>query len=127
MLSRDVKLCYGNFNEFSAMLQEDLKKFEASTFTLEELQLFQKIYTIFNDSFEIFKQEQSGLSDHFDVFSLAIKNIAFSTANGSTIAQEDVMKVENKITNMLSEMYTEKYNINFLNLVRFYRVRICMS
>lgn len=121
MLSRDVKLCYGNFNEFSAMLQEDLKKFEASTFTLEELQLFQKIYTIFNDSFEIFKQEQSGLSDHFDVFSLAIKNIAFSTANGSTIAQEDVMKVENKITNMLSEMYTEKYNINFLNLVRFYR------
>lgn len=124
MVWRDVNLCQVNFDEFSCMLQQDLRKFEASTFTLEELQLFRAIYTSFSESFDTFKREKCSLEDHCDVFSLAMSKIAFSMANALTIAPENIKKVENKVTNSFNKMHSAEYNNNFLNLVKFYRVRI---
>lgn len=123
MLSSDVFLCDRNFQTFTEMLQKDLKKFEASTFTLEELELFQKIYSSFVKNSVGFIQEKIGLEDNYEVFSAAMKNIALSIATGSTIDTDDVDKVKEKLTSSLNVLYSAKYNYNFLNLVKFYRVR----
>lgn len=123
MLLFDVLLCEGNFQTFSEMLQKDLKKFEASTFTLEELELFQKIYSSFVKNSEKFVHEKVDLGDNFEVFSAALKNIARSITTGSAIDQDDVKRVKDKLTNSLNVLYSEKYNSNFLDLIKFYRVR----
>lgn len=105
-------------------MKNDLAKFEASTFTIEELKIFQEIYTNLKNGREKFAEEKLTIDDNFEQFNVLLKNLLLSSASGSVFMFDDnlLRKVADKLVNAFNMLYSAKHNNSFLNLVKFYKV-----
>lgn len=109
------------------MLKNDLAKFEASTFTMDELRMFQEIYKSFIRNRTSFYEEKGLVEENFEQFTLLVKKFMLSNDASSLCSLDDsvLRQISDKLANTFSVLYSAKYNNSFLNLVKFYRV--CFS
>ena len=108
------------------MVKSDLSKFEASTFTMEELRIFQEIYTALLNNREKFNEDKRAVEENFDQFTMLVKNLVVSNAAGSVFMYDEnlLRKIADKLANTFNVLYSAKYNNTFLNLVQFYKVSL---
>ena len=111
------------------MVKSDLAKFEASTFTMEELRIFQQIYNSLLQNRQKFKEERREVEENFEQFTMLVKKLVLSSATGSVFMFDEnyLRKIADKLSNAFNVLYSSKYNNIFLKLVEFYKVKIVFA
>ena len=121
-MNQDVHLCLNNFETYHNLIKNDLSKFEASSFTIEEIKLFEELYSILLQNREKFKEERQILEENFEQFNLLIDNFIQTNVDSNIMFDVNLLRKFFEKLTVFNVLYSAKYNNIFMRLINFYKV-----